>query len=128
MTRVFFQFPIVDTQCKSNSDGTLSYGRLRGLMLRHDIVTMLNHEIYVENNRFGSAESYEMLREKYPRFLRLDQVVIPEEHMEFTMDFSNALNSAPYTAMSTMLMPAVYSLFRNMGMRVIDSRILIHNF
>ena len=97
-------------------------------MLRHDIVTMLNHEIYVENNRFGSAESYEMLREKYPRFLRLDQVVIPEEHMEFTMDFSNALNSAPYTAMSTMLMPAVYSLFRNMGMRVIDSRILIHHF
>ena len=95
---------------------------------RHDIVTMLNHEIYVENNRFGSAESYEMLREKYPRFLRLDQVVIPEEHMEFTMDFSNALNSAPYTAMSTMLMPAVYSLFRNMGMRVIDSRILIHHF
>ena len=34
------------------------------------------------------------------------------------MDFSNALNSAPYTAMSTMSMPAVYSLFRNMGMRV----------
>ena len=112
-------FPIVDTEFKSNSDhGTQSFGRLRGLMSRHDIVTMLFHKIFVENNRFGAAESYEMLREKYPRFMRLEDVVISDEHLEFSMDFSNALNSAPYTAMFTMSMPAVYSLFRNMGMRV----------
>merc|ERR1712008_609625 len=96
-------FPIVDTEFKSNSDhGTQSFGRLRGLMSRHDIVTMLFHKIFVENNRFGAAESYEMLREKYPRFMRLEDVVISDEHLEFSMDFSNALNSAPYTAMFTM--------------------------
>ena len=55
-------YPIVDTECKCISDGTLSFGRLRGLMQRHDIVTMLVHEIFVDNNRFGASESYEMLR------------------------------------------------------------------
>ena len=55
-------YPIVDTECKCISDGTLSFGRLRGLMQRHDIVTMLVHEIFVDNNRFGAYESYEMLR------------------------------------------------------------------
>ena len=62
----------------------------------------------------------------YPRFMRLEDVVISDEHLGFTMDFSNALNSAPYTALLTMSMPAVYSLFRNMGMRV--SRLTLINF
>ena len=66
-------YPIVDTESKLNTDGTLSYGRLRGLMTRHDIVTMLFHRIFVENNRFGAAESYEMLREKYPRLERVQE-------------------------------------------------------
>ncbi len=110
-------FPIVDSELKLNTDGTFSFGRLRGLMARHDIVTMLHHAIFVENGRFGAYESYEILRDKYPRFMKLDDFAIPDEHLEMTIDFSNTVNSAPYTAMSTMSMPAVYSLFRNMGMR-----------
>jgi len=111
-------FPIVDTDCKMNiTDGTINtYGRMRGLMKRHDIVTMLYHGIFTENNRFGK-ETYEMLREKYPRFMQLEEFVIPEEHLDYTIDFSNAMDSAPYLANMTMSMPAVYSLFRNMGMR-----------
>ena len=58
-----------------------------------------------------------MLREKYPRFMQLEEFVIPEEHLDYTIDFSNAMDSAPYLANMTMSMPAVYSLFRNMGMR-----------
>jgi len=86
-------------------------------MKRHDIVTMLYHGMYEDDNRFGAAESYEILREKYPRFIDLNSFVVPEEKMECTLNFSNAMDSAPYTASSTMLMPAVYNLFRNMGMR-----------
>ena len=77
---------------------------------------MLYHGIFTENNRFGK-ETYEMLREKYPRFMQLEEFVIPEEHLDYTIDFSNAMDSAPYLANMTMSMPAVYSLFRNMGMR-----------
>ena len=58
-----------------------------------------------------------MLRKTYPRFIPLNSFVIPDEHMDFTVDFSNTMNSAPYTANMTMSMPALYSLFRNMGMR-----------
>ena len=78
---------------------------------------MLYHGIFVENARFGAAESYEMLREKYPRFMQLDEFVISDDTLDYTIDFSNAMDSAPYTASATMSMPAVYSLFRNMGMR-----------
>ncbi len=35
--------------------------------------------------------------------------------MDFTVDFSNAMNPAPYTAQTTMGMPAIYELFRNLG-------------
>ena len=111
-------FPVVDSEIRANNDNTLSYGRMRGLMKRHDIVTMLFHGLYEEDNRFGGvAESYELLREKYPRFVNLNSFVVPEEKMDCTLNFSNAMDSAPYTASSTMLMPAVYNLFRNMGMR-----------
>ena len=37
--------------------------------------------------------------------------------MDYTVDFSNAMNPAPYTAQTTMGMPAIYELFRNLGMR-----------
>ena len=77
---------------------------------------MLYHGIFTENNRFGK-ETYEMLREKYPRFMQLEEFVIPEEHLDYTIDFSNAMDSAPYLANMIMSKPAVYSLFRNMGMR-----------
>ena len=86
-------------------------------MARHDIVSMLYHGQYVEDNRFGEAESYELLREKYPRFLTLNDFRCPAEKMNHTINFSNAMNSAPYTCQSTMLFPAVYNVFRNMGMR-----------
>ena len=49
--------------------------------------------------------------------MQLEEFVIPEEHLDYTIDFSNAMDSAPYLANMTMSMPAVYSLFRNMGMR-----------
>jgi hypothetical protein len=86
-------------------------------MKRHDIVTMLANGIYVDNGRFGSAESYETLRERYPRFMQLEEFHIPDSYANYIMDFSNAMDSAPYTAQSTMCMPAVYMLFRNIGMR-----------
>ena len=56
-------------------------------MKRHDIVTMLFHGIFIENSRFGVAESYEMLREKYPRFMKLHEFVIPDAYMDYSMDF-----------------------------------------
>ena len=58
-----------------------------------------------------------MLRQTYPRFISLNSFVIPDAYMDYTVDFSNAMNPAPYTANMTMSMPALYSLFRNMGMR-----------
>ncbi len=41
-------FPVVDTPLRNNADGTITYGRLRGLMYRHDVITMLYHHIFVE--------------------------------------------------------------------------------
>ena len=58
---------------------------------------MLFHGVFVENDRFGQ-ETYKMLREKYPRFMQLEEFVIPDEHLEYTLDFSNAMDGAPYTA------------------------------
>lgn len=110
-------FPVVDTELRPNSDGSFTYGRFRGLMNRHDIVTMIQHRLYVENNKFGVEETYPKLREGYPRFKKLEDIHVPPEHLGYTLDFSNCLNAAPYTVSSMMSMPAVYSLFRNMGMR-----------
>ena len=31
-------FPVVDSDARLNSDGTMTFGRMRGLMKRHDIV------------------------------------------------------------------------------------------
>merc|ERR1711902_412216 len=58
-----------------------------------------------------------MMRSKYPRFIQLGEFVIPENFQQFSLDFSNAMNSAPYTAYPSMSYTAVYNLFRTMGMR-----------
>ena len=110
-------FPVVDSEAVLQQDGTFSYGRLRGIINRHEIITMIKNRNFLEINRFGLAESYALLRKGYPRFNKLEDLEVDEEDLNMTIDFSNAINSAPYTAISTMSMPAVYNLFRNMGMR-----------
>ncbi len=47
--------------------------------------------------------------------MQLEEFVLPDGVMDFTVDFSNAMNPAPYTAQTTMGMPAIYELFRNLG-------------
>ena len=34
-------FPVVDSDTRLNSDGTMTFGRMRGLMKRHDIVRII---------------------------------------------------------------------------------------
>ena len=60
-------YPVVDSEVIPLKNGTFSFGRLRGLMMRHDIITMLKNKLFVQNGKFGQYESYTLLRDKYPR-------------------------------------------------------------
>ena len=111
-------YPVVDTLPKS--DGRLpSYGRLRGVMARQDIITMINRRIICDSE--GSAltspkEGWLALREAYPRYPTVESIKMTEQDQEtFVLDFSLTMDLAPVMVSPNMLYNPLFDLFRNSG-------------
>lgn len=104
-----------------------SYGRFRGLVLRWQLLVMLDLKIFNENER-----SYEMLnltafQKSYPRYPSLEQVIsgLTAEMYQYHVDLRSIMNPTAYTVIYSASFSRIYKLFRSMGLRhlvVIDDR------
>ena len=67
------------------------YGRLRGIIGRNEIMTMISKKIFVNSEEVGAKvvrESYGKLREHYPRFPQAEAIdMSPEDQAKFCLDF-----------------------------------------
>ena len=143
-------YPVVDTECNNRDTDLPSYGRLRGLIKREDIISMIYMKTFVnlkeflrkDQNMVGSqqhsrnieahkadniynlepenlntlakkdvnkhAESYEKLRELYPRYPTVADLKISEEDQDrYFLDFSLAMDVAPSRVSSSIGYPQV---------------------
>lgn len=96
-----------------------SCGRYRGLVLRWQILVMLELKIFNENER-----SFEMLclpafQKSYPRYPSLDQVVdgLSEDVYNYHVDLRAIMNPTSYTVLYSASFPRIYQLFRSLGLR-----------
>lgn len=104
-----------------------SYGRFRGLVLRWQILVMIELKIFNENERSFEMLSLPAFQKSYPRYPTLEQVTsgLTEEMYHYHIDLRAIMNPTPYTVFYSASFPRIYRLFRSLGLRhlvVIDDR------
>ncbi|XP_076030012.1 chloride channel protein 7 isoform X4 [Oratosquilla oratoria] len=113
-------FPVVD-QFPEGDDAIYfkSFGKLRGIILRSQLVVLLKNKVFNENAEVwqeGKVDIH-LFRKAYPRYYQLHQVNLDEEDMNKTVDLKPFMNPSPYNIISCTALPRVFSLFRALGLR-----------
>ncbi|KAK9511537.1 hypothetical protein O3M35_000173 [Rhynocoris fuscipes] len=110
-------FPVVEGNIQTN--GTVrSVGRLRGLILRSQLIVLLHNKLYVERPEVADHEvTVKTFRDKYPRYPEIKDIYIPEEEMDYTIDLCPYMNPSPYTVQRVASLPRIFRLFRALGLR-----------
>jgi len=104
-----------------------SYGRFRGLVLRWQILVMLELKIFNENERSFESLCLPTFQNLYPRYPSLEQVKasLSEQMYRCHVDLRSVMNPTPYNVLYSASFPRIYQLFRSLGLRhlvVIDDR------
>ncbi|CAL7951003.1 unnamed protein product [Xylocopa violacea] len=113
----FNGFPVVDPP---NSDQTEihSYGRFRGLILRSQLIVLLQNKIFNEYAEYwDKLLTIKLFRQEYPRYPTIDQVTITEEDKTCMIDLRPFMNPSPYTLQHSATLPRTFRLFRALGLR-----------
>lgn len=79
-------------------DEISSYGKLRGLILRSQLIVLLQNKIFNEYSEYWEQHlNIEIFRKEYPRYPTTEQVQISDEERTFTVDLRPFMNPSPYT-------------------------------
>lgn len=117
----FNGFPVIDPQSKASTtgDGIRSSGRLRGLILRSQLIVLLQNKLF--NITPGDWESgkinMKIFRKAYPRYPTIEEINLTDEELSCTLDLRPFMNPSPYTVPLTSSLPRVFRLFRALGLR-----------
>uniref|UniRef100_A0A1B6HWZ7 Chloride channel protein n=1 Tax=Homalodisca liturata TaxID=320908 RepID=A0A1B6HWZ7_9HEMI len=122
-------FPIVDSQSKANPsvDGVKSSGRLRGMILRSQLIVLLQNKLFnvtMEDWESGKIDM-KMFRKAYPRYPTIGEINLTEEELRCVLDLRPFMNPSPYTVQLTSSLPRVFRLFRALGLRHL---VVVNNF
>lgn len=114
----FNGYPVVDPPM---SDTCLleNFGRMRGLILRSQLVVLLRHKLYNEEvylQRFGKVTT-NLFRDEYPRYLTNRDLEISDQDKTLNIDLRPYMNLAPYTVLYSTSLPRIFRLFRALGLR-----------
>ncbi|CAG0882457.1 unnamed protein product [Darwinula stevensoni] len=117
-TEVHNGFPVVEhSSCDSEELGR-SCGRLRGLILRSQLITLLQQRAFNEEPALLSRHiAMKNFRASYPRYPSIREVELKEEDMEHTIDLRPYMNPSPYSIQHNTSLPRIYLLFRGLGLR-----------
>lgn len=116
-------FPVVDQVDQQNRN----HGRLRGIILRSQLIVILKRSLFEETKRFWETNvSIETFRSEYPRFPSISDIHISHDKSacNYTIDMNIFMNPSPYTINQLTSVPRIFMLFRALGLRhlcVIDA-------
>lgn len=106
-------FPVVDGYDPNNTQ-TETFGTLKGLILRHQLLTLLKKKCFLYNISELKPDEF---REYYPRYLKLSDVDIREDEKNYELDLRAYMNLAPYSVTENSNLPKIFRLFRGLGLR-----------
>ncbi|XP_018570923.1 H(+)/Cl(-) exchange transporter 7 [Anoplophora glabripennis] len=109
-------FPVVDPPLTDQTEVT-TYGRIRGLILRSQLIVILQKKIFNETSDEWEYITASLFRDEYPRYPTIDQVSISEEEKTFSVDLRPFMNPSPYTVLHSASLPRMFRLFRALGLR-----------
>jgi hypothetical protein len=91
-----------------------NFGTYRGLILRSQLIVMLQHKLFNETaeNWSHRGDILKYFRDAYPRYPTIQQVHISYEERRFTVDLRPILNPASYTALH--VRPSFHTQKRNL--------------
>ncbi|XP_053987126.1 H(+)/Cl(-) exchange transporter 7 [Hylaeus anthracinus] len=113
----FNGFPIVDPPSSDQTE-IHSYGRFRGLILRSQLIVLLQNKIFNEHEDYwGRNLSIKMFRKEYPRYPTIEQVTVTETEKTYTIDLRPFMNPSAYTLQHSAALPRAFRLFRALGLR-----------
>lgn len=116
-------FPVVDQDDQQNRNN----GRLRGIILRSQLILILKRSWFEETKRFWkSTVSIEAFRNEYPRFPSIKDIRISKDMSDsnYTINMEIFMNPSPYSINQLTSVPRIFMLFRALGLRhlcVIDA-------
>lgn len=104
-----------------------SFGRFRGLILRWQLLVMLQRKIFNENERSYENLNLAAFQNSYPKYPKLDEVIdsLEAECYQYHVDLRSIMNPTPYIVHYSASFPRIYQMFRSLGLRhlvVIDDR------
>ncbi|VVC43666.1 Hypothetical protein CINCED_3A022182 [Cinara cedri] len=121
-TYTYNGFPVVDGIF--NLDSEESYcnnykpnGRLRGLILRSQLIVLLQNKVFNEVPSAWDNVSLTTFRQDYPRYSNIDSIEILESERHYTIDLLRFMNPSPYIVQHMASLPRIFRLFRAMGLR-----------
>ncbi|KZC11809.1 H(+)/Cl(-) exchange transporter 7 [Dufourea novaeangliae] len=113
----FNGFPVVDPPSSDQTE-IHSYGRFRGLILRSQLIVLLQNKIFNEYSEYWDKTlSIKMFRKEYPRYPTIEQVTITDEEKTYAIDLRPIMNPSPYTLQHSATLPRTFRLFRALGLR-----------
>lgn len=114
---LFTGFPIVDSV---ESDTDRSIGRLRGLILRSQLILIIKRSYYEETSAYWKDHvSIEVFRNAYPRYPELKDINIHEDKTlhNYHINMKMFMNPSPYSVHERTSVPRAFQIFRALGLR-----------
>ncbi|XP_076240097.1 chloride channel protein 7 [Calliopsis andreniformis] len=113
----FNGFPVVDPPSSDQAE-IQSYRRFRGLILRSQLIVLLQNKIFNEYSEYWDETlNIKMFRKEYPRYPTIEQVNVTDEEKTYTIDLRPFMNPSPYTLQHSATLPRIFRLFRALGLR-----------
>ncbi|XP_054281681.1 H(+)/Cl(-) exchange transporter 7-like isoform X2 [Macrosteles quadrilineatus] len=114
-------FPIVDSAHTSSQGVLKSVGRLKGLILRSQLIVLLRNKCFNETPPSTSDElrkKLRMFRDAYAQNQHVENdVKISEAEYDLMLDLRPYMNPSPYTVKYNASLPRIFRLFRGLGLR-----------
>jgi len=110
-------FPVVDSPVEATYDRR-TFGKVRGLILRSELIVLLQHKIF--NELYGEWEGkvdMSLFRMAYPRYPDISRIYVSSTEREYHMDLRPVMNPTPSTILHSTSLPQMFRRFRALGLR-----------
>jgi len=110
-------FPVVDHVMESTYNSR-TFGKMRGLILRSELIVLLQHKIFSE--LYGEWEGkvdMALFRMAYPRYPDISRIYVSTTERDYHVDLRPVMNPTPTTILHSTSMPQMFNLFRALGLR-----------
>ena len=108
-------FPVVDPIGGSSDRRT--FGKVRGLILRSELIVLLQNKIFSElYAEWEGRVDMSLFRMAYPRYPDISRVNVSTTERDYQMDLRPVMNPTPSTILHSASLPQMFRRFRALGL------------